>query len=136
MKGYLLDTCAISEFTKLAPNLGLVEWLARIDPSIVYLSAITLGELRYGIALQRDARRRSALENWLRAEVLVQFEGRILAFDALAADVWGRSRARSRAAAVIDAQIAATGQQHGLAVVTRNDADFRRLGADVLNPWR
>lgn len=140
MKGFLLDTCAISEFAKPSPNLGLVAWLSRIDVSLLFLSSLTIGEIRYGISLQPDRRKRNFLERWLSAEVLSDFQGRILAVDESVAQRWGRLRAQARTAGspapVIDALIAATALQHGLAVVTRNDADFERLGADVVNPWK
>lgn len=139
MRGFLLDTCAISEFTKESPNLGLVTWLARTDANLVYLSALTIGELRYGISLQRERKKRERLERWLRGEVLPEFEERILSFDIGAADKWGNVRANARHAGtpapVIDSMIAATAIHFGLAVVSRNDADFQRLNADVVNPW-
>lgn len=139
MRGFLVDTCAISEFTKHSPNLGLVSWLARADSSIVYLSAITVGELRYGISILSDRRRQSALERWLRGEVLPEFNGRILPIDADVAERWGRLRAAARQNGkplpVIDAVIAATAVQYNLAVVSRNESDFERVGVDVINPW-
>jgi predicted nucleic acid-binding protein len=139
VKGFLIDTCAISEFTKESPNLGLVSWLARIDSTVVYLSAITIGELRYGMSLVSNQKKRSALERWLRADVLAEFNHRILAFDSDVAERWGRLRADARKngtpVPVIDAMIAATAVQHNLAVVSRNESDFERMGVDVVNPW-
>ena len=139
MRGFLLDTCVVSEFTKPAPNLGVVEWLSRIDSRAIYLSSITIGELHYGIA-QISGKRRAFLTSWLRDDVLVDFKGRIVPFDDTVAEFWGALRARLRRsgapAPVIDAMIAATALQHRLTLVTRNIADFDRMGLDVLNPWR
>lgn len=139
MRGFLLDTCVVSEFSKPAPNLGVVEWLSRVDGSVLYLSAITIGELRYGIARQ-PGKRRDALEEWLHSRVLTHFGDRILSFSSAVADFWGTLRARARAngttAPVIDGMIAATALHHHLRVVTRNEPDFARMGLDVLNPWR
>ncbi|MGP6159178.1 MAG: type II toxin-antitoxin system VapC family toxin [Vulcanimicrobiaceae bacterium] len=139
MSGFLLDTCAISEFAKPRPNAGLVRWLGSTDPLNVFLSTITLGELYYGIALVADRTKRTGLERWLRDDVLADFAGRILDVDTNVADRWGKLRAASRRAAKalspIDGLIAATGIQHGLAVVTRNEDDFRATGAALVNPW-
>lgn len=139
MRGFLLDTCVVSEFSKPAPNLGVVEWLSRIDESILYLSAVTVGELRYGIARQ-SGRKREALEEWLHGQVLTDFNDRILAFNDAVADFWGALRARAKVKGtpppVIDAMIAATALHHHLRLVTRNESDFKRMGLDVLNPWR
>ncbi|HLI96214.1 MAG TPA: type II toxin-antitoxin system VapC family toxin [Candidatus Baltobacteraceae bacterium] len=139
MKGFLVDTCAVFEFTKQSPNLGLVSWLARVDSSIVYLSAISIGELRYGISVLTNHKRRSALERWLRADVLAEFNGRILSFNGDVAERWGRLRADARKRGtplpVIDAMIAATAAHYNLGVVTRNESDFEQMGIDVINPW-
>lgn len=139
MKGFLLDTCGISEFSKISPDLGLISWLARVNPTIVFLSAVTIGELQYGISLAPDGQRRRHLERWLRSDVLPDFEERILPFDGEVAERWGRLRAERRKSGTpipaIDAMIAATALQYNLAVVTRNEADFQGTGIDILNPW-
>lgn len=139
MKGFLIDTCVISEFTKPSPDLGLVTWLAKIEPSILYLSAITVGELQYGIGLQTEKKKRDFLDRWLRSDVLVEFEGRILSFDSDVARRWGGLRAKARSngnpVPTIDSMIAATALHHNVAIVTRNVTDFHRIGVDVVNPW-
>lgn len=139
MKGFLLDTCGISEFSKISPDLGLISWLARVNPTIVFLSAVTIGELQYGISRAPDGQRRRHLERWLRSDVLPDFEERILPFDGEVAERWGRLRAERRKSGTpipaIDAMIAATALQYNLAVVTRNEADFQGTGIDILNPW-
>ena len=139
MKGFLVDTCAISEFTKAAPNLGLVSWLARIDSRVTYLSAVTVAELRYGIARLPSGGKRERLEDWLTSQVLTEYRDRILAFDADVAQRWGRLRSQARPGGVllpaIDAMIAATAVHYNLAIVSRNEQDFRVMGVDVVNPW-
>ena len=139
MSGYLVDTCAISEFQKPNPDLGVVAWFARMDLALLYLSAFTIGELRYGIELLKDRKKRTALERWLLSDVLAEFNGRVLGIDTDDADLWGRLRAKARAAgksvAVIDAILAATALRHNLTIVTRNEGDFRNAGVDVVNPW-
>ena len=139
MRGYLGDTCAISEFQKPAPDLGVVAWFARTDLSLLYLSAFTIGELRYGIDLLKDRKKRTVLERWLLSDVLGEFDGRVLGIDTDDADLWGRLRAKAKAAgkpvAVIDAMLAATALRHNLAIVTRNESDLRPAGVEVVNPW-
>jgi predicted nucleic acid-binding protein len=139
VRGFLVDTCAISEFTKPAPDLGLVSWLAQTDSNLTYLSAVTVGELRFGIAIQSVRKKRERLENWLRSEVLSEYEGRILPFDEDVAQRWGRLRSEARktgtSVPVIDAMIAATAIHYNLAIVSRNETDFRRMGLDIVNPW-
>ena len=139
MSGFLLDTCAVSEFKKPVPNAGLRAWLVKVDLSTVYLSAVTIGELRYGIASLRERSKKSELERWLTDEVLAAFTGRVLAFDSEVAQRWGSIRAGGRLSGKvvppIDAMIAATALHRNLSVVTRNEADFADTGAVILNPW-
>jgi predicted nucleic acid-binding protein len=139
VRGFLLDTCAVSEFAKQSPNLGLVSWLARVDSAAVYLSAVTVGELRYGIARLAERKRRDALERWLQSEVLADFSERVLSFDGEVAERWGRLRADAQRAGtpvpVIDAMIAATAVHYNLALISRNEADFKAMPMDVINPW-
>ena len=139
MSGFLLDTCVISEFRRPRPDVGVVAWLAGVDVQLVHLSSVTLGELRYGIAILKERARRLELERWLTVEVLGAFQGRILAFDADVADRWGEIRSRGRLAGKtippIDAMLAATALHHRLSVVTRNEGDFARADVPLINPW-
>ena len=138
MSGYLLDTCAVSEFAKREPNAGFLRWVAEIDSALAYLSAITIGELYYGVALLHEVQR-MRLESWLASDVLTEFGSRILAFDAGVSKRWGALRADARRAGAtlspIDAAIAATALHHSLTLVTRNERDFSHAGVPMLNPW-
>lgn len=138
MTGYLLDTCAVWEFAKRESNAGFLAWAREIDPSLTYLSAITVGELYYGIALTNEAQR-ARLESWLTHEVLPEFGSRILTLDARVAERWGALRAAARRAgatiSAIDAATAAMAAHHHLTVVTRNERDFARAGVPIFNPW-
>lgn len=129
----------LSELTKPVANAGLCSWLTDIDAGVTYISAVTIGELRYGIALLPDSTKRRELERWLVSDVLPDFSERVLAFDVETADRWGtiRAAARSRgdSAPSVDAMIAAIASQHNLTIVTRNAAHFQALGTPVLNPW-
>jgi len=106
---------------------------------IVILSVLTLAELRYGIERMAAGNRRTRLDLWLREELPLRFEGRILSVDAPVANTWGRvmalSKATGRTMSIMDAFLAATAEVHQLILVTRNVADFSVLAASVMNPW-
>lgn len=136
---YLLDTNVISEGTKLRPESRVVEWLAEVDEDRVFLSVVTLAEIRRGIELLSASNRRDRLESWLVEELPARFERRVLAIDGEVADAWGILMARARHTGVglsaIDGFIAATADVHVMTLVTRNTADFERLGISLVNPW-
>jgi predicted nucleic acid-binding protein len=136
---FLLDTNVVSEWVKARPDAGVVAWLAEADEDRVFLSVITLAELRYGIERMAAGNRRRRLDAWLRDELPLRFEGRVLPIDRATADAWGRFVARSEKAGrpigVADAFIAATAEVHGLTLVTRNVADFEPALKVVVNPW-
>jgi toxin FitB len=136
---FLLDTNVVSEWTKPKPNAGVVEWLTRIDEGDVFLSVVTFAELRHGIERLAAGDRRRRLDEWLRSELPLRFEARIIGIDGAIADEWGRlvagGEARGRIIHAMDALIAATAQVHGLTLVTRNSADFEGSVKSILNPW-
>lgn len=136
---YLIDTNVVSEARKKAKAdkgvLGFFEHVVAADAP-VYLSSISVGELRRGIELIRrrgDADQAARLEAWLTL-VLGQFAGNILDFDAEAAQVWGRLRAPDPDHA-LDKQIAAIALVNDLTLVTRNTPDFAGTGVKVINPF-
>jgi predicted nucleic acid-binding protein len=136
---FLLDTNVVSEWVQPRPNPGVVAWLAEVDEDRVFISVITLAELRYGIERMAAGSRRKRLEVWLGHELPVRFEGRVLSVDSDVADAWGKVVARSEAAgrpiSVMDAFIAATAVRYGLTLVTRNAADFESAIQTIINPW-
>jgi predicted nucleic acid-binding protein len=139
VSGFLLDTNVISELVRAKPEPMVVNWVESTDERSLYLSVLTIGEIRKGIALQANASRRSAIETWLEKALRPRFAGRILPVDEAAAERWGViSAAASRAGSripVIDGLIAATALQHNLTLVTRNVSDVAGTGVPVLNPW-
>jgi predicted nucleic acid-binding protein len=136
---FLLDTNVVSEWVRPRPDPGVVAWLAEADEDRVFISVVTLAELRYGIERMAAGERRRRLDGWLRDELTLRFEGRVLAIDSAIADAWGRltasREASGRPIAVVDAFIAATAEVHELAVVTRNVSDFETAVKTVVNPW-
>ncbi|MEY2894115.1 MAG: hypothetical protein RJA98_4023 [Pseudomonadota bacterium] len=133
---YLIDTNVLSELRRKAPDTQVVQWFARRPVATLYLSVLTLGELRKGIDAMADAARRLSLLDWLETELPAFFAGRILPIDAAVADRWGRIVAQAgRPVPAVDSLLAATAAQHGLVLVTRNLRDVQDLGVPVLNPW-
>lgn len=135
----LLDTNVISEPLKAAGNTNVLAWLDAQTIETLYLSTISLAELRFGIAALPEGKRRDALHASLAQRVLPLFAGRILAFDDPASQSYATLRARARAAgqaiAAADGYIAAIAAAHGLAIATRDTSPFEAAGLAVINPW-
>lgn len=136
---FLLDTNVVSEWVKPRPDPGVVAWLAQVDEDRVFLGVVTLAELRHGIERMDDGARRRRLDTWLRHELPLRFEGRILAIDAAVADAWGRimaaGKARGRPMGLMDAFVAALALTYDLTLVTRNAAHFVGHLKSVVDPW-
>jgi toxin FitB len=136
---FLLDTNVVSEWVKPRPNTGVVTWLAEADEDRVFLSVISLAELRSGVANLPAGRRRDRLDSWLTGDLVDRFEGRVLAIDPPIADRWGRivaiRNATGRPIGAMDAFLAATAVVHDLTIVTRNVADFAAIEIATLCPW-
>jgi toxin FitB len=136
---FLLDTNVVSEWVKPRPNAGLTEWLSHVDEEEVFLSVVTFAELRFGVERLAVGSRRKQLDEWLRIELPVRFEQRILLVDGAIADEWGRMVARGagrgRPIGAMDVLVASTAEVHGLTLVTRNARDFEGAVKSVLNPW-
>lgn len=125
---------------KRRPDHGVVEWIASAPESVLFLSVITIGEVRKGIdVLALSDPRRARLQVWLDRDLRLRFAGRWLAFDDSVAERWGQieAAAKSRRLTIptIDAQLAATAMHHGLTLVTRNTGDFVATGVPLFNPW-
>jgi toxin FitB len=109
------------------------------DESLLYLSVLTVGEIRKGMAGLPQGKRRTQLETWLDVDLPVRFAKRILAIDGGVADRWGwitaQAKSRGKTLPVIDSLLAATALHHNLTVVSRNMSDFVETQVPVLNPW-
>lgn len=135
----LLDTNVLSEVTKPLPNAGVLKWLAGLDEDRIFISVISLAEIRRGIALMDPGRKREALADWLARDLTERFNQRILHVDEQVALAWGDlmglAKRRGRSLSTLDALIAATGIAHGMTIATRNIKDFDSLGFELFNPW-
>ena len=140
MSGFLLDTNCISELVRPKPDFRVVQWMEAADEDLLFLSVLTLGEIRKGIAGLAQGKRRARLESWLEVDLQARFAGRIIAIDAGIGDRWGllawEARKTGRVLPVIDGLLAATALHHNLTVVSRNAPDFAMTHVRVLNPWR
>jgi len=139
MSGFLLDTNCISEAVSLKPDPNVENWVRAVDQALLYLSVLTLGEIRKGLAGLAQGKRRTRLETWLEIEVQARFSGRILPIDAAVADRWGLlaadAKRKGKPVSVVDGLLAATALHHNLTIVTRNVADFSGFSLPILNPW-
>ena len=140
MSGFLLDTNVISEIIKPKPSPKVVEWLEATNEELLFLSVLTIGEIRKGINLHSDAGRRAKLEAFLASDIRERFEDRILPIDDAVAERWGLLAARTRTERnhvlpVIDGLLAATALHHDLTFVTRNVGDVALTGVSIFNPW-
>ena len=135
----LLDTNVISEPLKLSADVAVLTWIDAQNVETLFLSTISLAELRFGIATLAPGKRRDALHTSLEQRILPLFLGRILPFDAAAAEAYAvlraRARAQGRTIAPADGYIAATAASHGLIVATRDTEPFQAAGLTVINPW-
>lgn len=136
---FLVDTNVVSEWVKLRPDPGVVDWMTEVDEDRVFISVISLAELRRGIERMPDGNRRSRLDEWLREELPQRFERRVVLVDHMVAEAWGRIVARcemaGRPISTMDGFIAASAEVHDMALVTRNVSDFEFSVKEVVNPW-
>ncbi|PUE33347.1 type II toxin-antitoxin system VapC family toxin [Limnohabitans sp. Jir72] len=137
----LLDTNVISEPLKLSADAdaGVLAWIDAQSIATLYLSAISLAELRFSIAALPTGKRKETLQLGLEQRILPLFADRILPFDAIAsqayADILSTARAQGRAISTADGYIAATAKCHGFMVATRDASPFEAAGVAVINPW-
>jgi predicted nucleic acid-binding protein len=138
VSGFLLDTNIISELVRPKPEPRVTAWVASTDENLLFLSVLTLGEIRKGVVSLKDAARRVALEAWLDGDLVVRFSGRILEVGLQVADRWGRLSAQvgpKSELPVIDGLLAATAMHYNLTLVTRNTKDVAGTGVPLFNPW-
>jgi len=139
MRGFLLDTNSLSELSRTHPHPHVADWSRPIDEKLLYVSVLTLGEIRKGTTLLPGGSKRSQLERWLEVELPTQYSERLLPVNLEIAEIWGtmagEARRKGIALPIIDGLIAATAKHYDLAVVSRNVRDFRMWDIAVINPW-
>jgi predicted nucleic acid-binding protein len=140
VSGYLLDTNVISELTNLQPEAKVVSWFHATNEELLYLSVLTIGEIRKGIDSLPRSNKRALLESWLVNDLVLRFAGRILEVSLDIAERWGLISAQAKTAgaplAVVDGLMAATALHYNLILVTRNTKDVQVAGINMLNPWQ
>ena len=135
----LIDTNVVSELMRPTPARAVLDWFGAQDPTTLHLSAVSEAELRRGVAVLPEGRRRDALQAAVDAMVAEDFAGRVLPFDSAAAVafavIFAQRQAVGRPINFPDCQIAATARAHSGEVATRNVADFEGCGVEVADPW-
>lgn len=139
MSGFLLDTNIPSELIRTRPDPRVRNWVYAKDEQSLYLSVVSIGELRRGLVLLPAGKRRTELVRWFENDLVPRFHGRILPVTHTIADRWGvldgQCQLKGTPLNTADGMIAATALEHGLTLVTRNVEDFAGLGVVLLNPW-
>lgn len=137
---YLIDTCCISELAKPTPDDNVVQWFSNHNELDLYLSVITIGELRKGIEKLPSSKRRRRLNHWINEDLLYRFKNRTLDISIAEVNMWGKVLAKAEKIGTplpaIDALIAATALVHDFAVVTRNTKDMKASDVELINPWQ
>jgi toxin FitB len=135
---YLLDTCLLSELIRKEPNQGVLDWIKDKEESSLFLSVLTIGELRKGIVKLKPSTKKKELTLWF-AELESRFKDRIIPIDIQISLKWGEIQAnlevKGNSMPTIDSLIASTALCKNLIVVTRNGKDMKQSLVEILNPW-
>lgn len=135
---FLLDTCTVSEPKQKTPNERVLEWLDAQDESRLYLSVLTIGEIRKGITRLESGRKKATLERWLE-KLRMRFSRRILPLSEKTFLVWGKMYGEFERKGIVrpafDSLLEATALEHDMIFVTRNVRNFQHSSVTILNPW-
>ena len=135
--GYLIDTNVISELRRREPEPRMEHWFEQHPSHPLFLSVLTLGEIRRGVERLAESERQQTLRRWLEQDLPAFFSGRVLPIDEAIAHRWGRLLAEmGRPLPAIDSLLAATALEHNLVLITRNLKDVVDLPLTVVNPWQ
>ncbi len=133
---YLIDTNVVSETFKPRPNVNVIKWFEATLKDTLFISVLTLGEIRSGIERLPESKKKATLIHWLEHDLCLWFGPRLLNIDQEVADKWGCLYGQKDSDyPAIDSLIAATALTHQLTLVTRNTRDFDIAGLSILNPW-
>ncbi|TRC93503.1 type II toxin-antitoxin system VapC family toxin [Mesorhizobium sp. WSM4303] len=135
----LLDTNVLSEVTRPSPDARVLNWLDGLDEDRSFISVVSIAEIRRGVALMDEGRKREALAEWLAQDLPQRFEQRVLPVDEPVALAWGDlmgiAKRRGRGLSSMDGLIAATAIARELTLATRNTKDFEGFGLELFDPW-
>jgi len=135
----LLDTNVLSEVTKPRPAEGVLNWLHGLDEDRTFISIVSIAEIRRGVALMDNGRKRDALDEWLTHDLPQRFDNRTIPVEGAVALAWGDlmalAKRSGRGLASMDGLIATTAIAHDLTLATRNSKDFEGFGIDIVDPW-
>ncbi|PTE10403.1 type II toxin-antitoxin system VapC family toxin [Mesorhizobium helmanticense] len=135
----LLDTNVLSEVTRPAPDARVLNWLDGLDEDRSFISVVSIAEIRRGVALMDEGRKREALAEWLAQDLPQRFEQRVLPVDEPVALAWGDlmglAKRRGRGLSSMDGLIAATAIAREITLATRNTKDFDGFGLELFDPW-
>ena len=136
---FLLDTCVISELASKSPRLEVVNWINRQELKNIFLSVLTIGEIKNGVAKLKDQSRKKVLQAWLQNELLETFGSQIIEINLQVALKWGQLIGDldlvGKPMPAVDSIIAAQALEYECILVTRNVDDFKNSGVQLLNPW-
>jgi predicted nucleic acid-binding protein len=137
---YVLDTNVISELITRHPNQNVIDWIDKLDPETIYLSVITIGEVRKGIEKLAPSRRKDEMTLWLTNDLLLRFADKIVDITSTVMLVWGeltgQMEREGKSMPAIDSLIAASVIEGRFTLVTRNEDDFQYAGISIINPWK
>jgi toxin FitB len=137
---YVLDTNVISEAINKQPNPQVMNWLRGMDAQELYLSVVTIGEIKKGVEKLPESHRKETIKDWFEHELLLKFDGQILGLDLPVILVWGELvgslEQKGRKLPALDSLIAATVKYYGYTLVTRNEKDFEGIDITILNPFK
>jgi len=135
----LLDTNVLSEVTRPAPDARVLDWLEGLDEDRSFISVVSIAEIRRGVALMYEGRKREALAEWLARDLPQRFDQRVLPVDEPVALAWGDlmglAKRSGRGLSSMDGLIAATAIAQQLTLATRNTRDFEGFGIELFDPW-
>jgi toxin FitB len=136
---YILDTNVISEAINKQPNPQVMNCLKTMDAQELYLSVVTVGEIKKGVEKLPESHRKQTIKDWFENELLIKFNGRILALDLPVILVWGELvgslEQKGRKLPALDSLIAATAKYYDYTLVTRNEKDFAGIDITIFNPF-
>ena len=137
---YLLDTNIISEFISQNPNQKVVKYILTLNETDLYLSAITIGEIKAGIEKLDASRKKETLTQWLEKDLLIRFENRIVFIDTDVMLKWGEINNRLKKSGtplpIMDSIIGASCEVFNMTLITRNEKDFKKIYTKIVNPFK